>query len=82
MKIARMNSYQGSSKTVAFFDLETEENIIVKGLTLVDGPNGLFVSVPSAKGKDDKYYEKIVLPKELKKELNEMAVSKFQEVNV
>ena len=81
MKIARMTQYEAAgSKTKAFFDLETNEEIIVKGLTLVDGANGLFVSVPSDKGKDGKYYEKIVLPQDLKKQLNEMALAKYDEM--
>jgi len=79
MKIARMNRYEGESKTKAFFDLETDEGITIKGLTLVDGSNGLFVSVPSTKGKDDKYYDKVILPPELKKQLQEMALEKYSE---
>ena len=75
-----MNPYQGNSKTVAFFDLETNESIVIKGLTIVEGSNGLFVSVPSEKGKDDKYHDKIILPTELRKELTEMAIEKYNEV--
>lgn len=80
MKIARMNPYDGESKTAAFFDLETNEGIVIKGFTLVEGQNGLFVSVPSSKGKDDKYYEKVILPQDLKKQLGEMAIEKYNEV--
>lgn len=80
MKIARMNSYDGNSKTQAFFDVETEEGITIKGFTLVEGPKGLFVSVPSEKGKDDKYYDKIVIPQGLKNKLNDLAVEKYNEV--
>jgi len=74
-----MNPYEGNSKTVAFFDLETEEGIVIKGFTLVDGPNGLFASAPSAKGKDDKYYDKVLVPQELKKELHEKAIASYEE---
>ncbi|MBU1098706.1 MAG: hypothetical protein CVV23_06425 [Ignavibacteriae bacterium HGW-Ignavibacteriae-2] len=81
MKIVRMNPYKGSSKTSAFFDLETSEGIVVKGFTLVEGPNGLFVSAPSEKGKDDKYFDKVILPAELKKELNDLAIKSYQEAN-
>jgi DNA-binding cell septation regulator SpoVG len=52
MKISRLNPFDGTSKTAAFFDIETEEGINIKGCTLVEGTNGLFVGVPSAKGKD------------------------------
>ncbi|MFB3057211.1 MAG: septation protein SpoVG family protein [Ignavibacteriaceae bacterium] len=79
MKISRMNPFDGSSKTVAFFDVETEEGINIKGFTLVEGTNGLFAGVPSAKGKDDKYYDRVYVPKELKEQLTEMAISMYNE---
>lgn len=79
MKIARMNPYEGESKTAAFFDLETDEGITIKGFTLVKGNKGLFVGAPSEKGKDDKYYEKVVLPNDLKRQLQEIAVKKYEE---
>ena len=36
MKISRMNPFSGSGKTVAFFDVETEEGFNIKGFTLVE----------------------------------------------
>ena len=79
MKISRINPFDGSSKTAAFFDVETEEGINIKGFTLVEGTNGLFVGVPSAKGKDDKYYDRVYIPKELKEQLTDMAISMYNE---
>lgn len=81
MKISRMNPFNGSGKTVAFFDVETSEGFNMKGFTLVEGENGLFVSPPREKGKDEKYYDRIFIPKELKDQLTEMAVSMFNETN-
>ena len=80
MKISRMNLYDGESKTKAFFDLETEEGIVTKGFTLVDGPNGLFASAPSERGKDDKYYDKVLMSSELKNQLNDIAVTHYNEL--
>lgn len=79
MKISRMNPFNGSSKTVAFFDVETEEGLNIKGFTLVEGSNGLFASAPREKGKDDKYYDRVYVPKELKEQLTEMAISMYNE---
>lgn len=80
MKVSRMNKYDGESKTKAFFDVETQEGIIVKGFTLVEGSNGLFASAPSHKGKDEKYYENVIMSKDMKKELNDLAVVKYNEL--
>ena len=82
MKINRMNPYDGDSKTSAFFDLETDEGIIIKGFTLVESVNGLFVSNPSEKGKDGKYYDKVVLSNELKTDLNDLAISHYNQLEV
>lgn len=79
MKISRMNPFNGSGKTVAFFDVESEEGFNIKGFTLVEGDNGLFVGVPREKGKDDKYYDRVYVPKELKEQLAEMAISMYNE---
>ncbi len=80
MKVTRMNPYDGETKTRAFFDVETQEGILIKGFTLVEGANGLFVGLPSEKGKDGKYYDKVVLPKELKNELTELALQEYEKV--
>lgn len=82
MKVNRMNPYDGNSKTAAFFDLETDEGIVIKGFTLVESTNGLFVSPPSEKGKDDKYYDKVLMSSDLKNQLNDIAVSYYNELQV
>ena len=79
MKIARMN--KGSwGKLRAFFDVETQEGFVMKGFKLVEGINGLFVGMPSQKGSDEEYHDTIwVESKEIREELNTLAISKYQE---
>lgn len=74
--------YNGNSKTKAFVDLELDETLVIKGLTLVDGENGLFLSFPSTKGKDGKYYNSVYsLDKEWQKLLTDACVKKYNECN-
>ena len=79
MKIIRMNPLksEGSGKTAAFFDVQTDDGITLKGFRLVNGSNGLFLSSPDQKGKDGKYYETVILPKEMKSDLEKMAFEEF-----
>ena len=79
MKILRMNPLksEGSGKTAAFLDIQTGDGIIIKGFRLVNGSNGLFLSSPDQKGKDGKYYETVTLPKEMRSELEKMAIEEF-----
>ena len=79
MKIVRMNPLRSDAggKTAAFFDVQTEDGITLKGFRLVNGSNGLFLSSPDQKGKDGKYYETVILPKEMKSELEKMALEEY-----
>lgn len=76
MKIIRMNKLNGG-KTLAFFDIETDDGIIIKGFRIVDGSKGKFIASPDEKGKDGKFYETVILPKEMKDELEKIALSEY-----
>lgn len=77
MKISRMNIWENKN-TRAFFDLETQEGIIIKGFKIVDGKNGLFVSFPSKKSKKDgKFNDEVFMPRELRDQLNEIAIKEY-----
>lgn len=73
--------YDGNSKTKAFIELCLDETLIIKGMTLVEGSKGLFLSFPSTKGKDGKYYNSIYsMDKEFTGMLEEACIKKYNEV--
>ena len=75
-------AYNGNSKTKAFVDLTLDDTLIIKGLTLVEGKSGLFLSFPSTKGKDGKYYNSVYsLDKEWLKLLQDASIKKYNECN-
>lgn len=72
--------YDGNSKTKAFIELCLDETLIIKGMTLVEGSKGLFLSFPSTKGKDGKYYNSIYsMDKEFTGLLEEACIKKYNE---
>ena len=71
---------EGGGKTAAFLDVQTDDGITLKGFRLVNGSNGLFLSSPDQKGKDGKYYETVILPKEMKSELEKMALEEYDKI--
>lgn len=74
--------YSGSSKTKAFIDLNLDDTLVIKGLTLVEGKKGIFLSFPSKKGNDRKYYNSIYsLDKEWTQLLQDACVKKYNECN-
>ena len=58
MQIERINKGQWG-KIRAFFDLRTDEGLVVKGFKIVEGTSGPFVGMPSQKGNDGQYYDTI-----------------------
>lgn len=74
--------YNDNSKTKAFIDLELDHTLVIKGLTLVEGKEGLFLSFPSKKGKDGKYYNSVYsLDKEWVTILQDACIKKYKECN-
>ena len=66
------------NKTKAFFSVMTSEGIIIKNFKLVNGINGLFVSMPSTfSKKDDKWYDDVKMSEELKDELEKLALKEY-----
>ena len=76
MKIDRMNKGEWG-KLRAFFDLRTNEGIVIKGFKLVEGVNGLFVGMPSQKGKDDEFFDTVFMEREIRDKLNDLAMDEY-----
>ena len=72
--------YNGNSRTKAFIDLTLDETLVVKGLTLVEWGNKLFLSFPSKKGSDNNFHDTTyILDKEYKKLLEDACIKKYNE---
>jgi len=72
--------YDGNSKAKAFIDLCLDETLVLKGMTLVEGSHGLFLSFPSSKKKDGKYYNSIYsMDKDFTGRLEDACIKKYNE---
>ena len=79
MKIVRINPYQqnGNGKLRAYFDIQMDDGIIIKGFRIINGQNGLFISPPTEKGKDGKYYESVIIPQEIRNSIQKIAIAEY-----
>ena len=75
MKISRMKRVT-MGKLRAFFDLELDIGITIKGFKLMEGINGLFVSMPSQQ-KDGEYYDTKFCEKDVRGEINRIALNEY-----
>lgn len=82
MRVLNMKKFSGSNNLRAFFDLETSEEITIKGFKIADGKNGLFVAPPADQDKNDKskYWDKVTMPKEMKEKVTSMALEEYSKL--
>ena len=73
MKVGRMKVGEWG-KLRAFFDLEVG-GFTIKGFKIVEGSNGLFVSMPSQKNEEGEYNDTVWADKDTRTKLNEVAIS-------
>ena len=77
--VKRMNKFDGEGTGRAFCDVVVAETFLIKGLKVVEGKNGLFVSMPRQQGKDGKWYDTVIpLTKETKQQLSQIVLEAYQ----
>lgn len=59
MKLTKIDVYEtkGNSKIKANVNITIDDKIVIKNFKVTEGKKGLFVSNPSTKGTDNKYYD-------------------------
>ena len=73
MEVIKYTKLDNGNNTKGFLTIKTSEGFEMKGFKLIEGENGLFVGAPSQKGKDEKWYDMVWIPKELNEKLVELA---------
>lgn len=78
LEISRIHKLDGTGPTKAFCDLSIFDSLLIKGLRVVAGEKGLFVSMPREEGKDGKWYNTVVpLKREIKDEIEKVVLEAY-----
>ena len=78
LEVSRIHKLEGTSSTKAFCDLSVLDNFVIKGLRVVEGEKGLFVSMPREEGKDGKWYNTVIpLKREVKDEIEKLVLEAY-----
>ncbi len=59
VKIVKIHRLPDGKKVKAFVDLGVNDALLIKGIRVVDGKEGLFVSMPAELGKNERWYERV-----------------------
>lgn len=77
--VKRMNRFEGEGNARAFCDVAIAEAFLVKGIKVVEGKKGLFVSMPQEKGKDGQWYGTVIpLSKEAHQQISEVVLKAYR----
>jgi stage V sporulation protein G len=79
LQVVRLYRFEGDSKIKAFADISIG-HFIIKGLRVVEGKKGLFLSMPQEKAKDGKWYNTFFpATKEAREVLNDLVLNAYQQ---
>ena len=77
--VSRLVTFQNEGAVKALCDLNIADTFLIKGLRIVEGKNGTFVSMPRQQGKNGKWYDTVhVLRKEAKEMLQQVLLEAYE----
>jgi stage V sporulation protein G len=80
IEVSRLHKLDGSGSTKAFCDISVMDAFIIKGIRIVEGDRGLFVSMPREEGRDGKWYNTVIpLNREVKDEIEKLVLEAYGE---
>jgi len=59
IQVIKIHRLPQEGRVKAFVDLGINDALLIKGLRIVEGKNGLFVSMPTEQGKNERWYERV-----------------------
>ena len=78
ISVSRIYKLDTDSKLKAFADV-TFSGVVIKGFSVVDGPKGIFVSMPRHQGKDGKWRDTVTATtNQLKQQLAEVVLEAYK----
>ena len=80
LAVKRLVKFDGEGSLKAYCDLMIGNLFLVKGLRVVDGKNGMFVSMPRQQSKGGKWFDSVeTLTKETKTEVERLVLAAYKE---
>ena len=75
----KLKGLEDKGKLKAIGSITLDDAFVVTGVSVFEGPNGLFVALPSVKGSDGKYHDSAYpLSKELRDEISRTVMGEYR----
>ena len=80
IQVQRMYRFETDRPLKAFVDIIVNDVLLIKGVRVMDGKKGLFVSMPREQAKDQKWYDTIrCLTQEIRDQITEVVLAAYNE---
>jgi stage V sporulation protein G len=80
IQVQRMYRFGTHRPLKAFADIIIEDCILIKGVKVLEGKNGLFVSMPQEQAKDRKWYDTVrCLTQDVREQITEKVLEAYTE---
>lgn len=78
IKVARIHRIEGKGPILGYVDIVINDCLVIKGLKILEGNKGYFVTMPQEKAKDNKWYDIVrCLSPETRQYINEVVLASF-----
>ena len=80
LAVKRLVKFDGEGSLRAYVDLAIGESFLIKGLRVVKGKNGVFVSMPRQQGKNGKWFDSVMaMTPATKKEIEQVVLEAYEQ---
>ena len=81
--VEKMFRLPDAGKLKAFADVSVNDALVIRGVRVLEGKKGLFVSMPQEQGKDNKWYDQCVCKSaSVYENFSSVVVNHYQKVGV
>ena len=80
IQVQRMYRFESDRSLKAFVDIIVNDALLIKGIRVLDGKKGLFVSMPQEQAKDKKWYESVrCLTQDIREQISDVVLAAYKE---
>jgi len=80
IQVQRMYRFESDRPLKAFADIIVNDALLIKGIKVLDGKKGLFVSMPQEQAKDKKWYDSVrCLTQDVREQITEVVLAVYKE---
>jgi stage V sporulation protein G len=81
--VTRFVLFENEGTLKAFCDVALDDLVLIKGIRVIEGRDGPFMSMPRQQGRNGKWYDNVVpLSREIRKQLQQVVLETYRKSSI